>query len=128
MRAVVKALKFKFELGLFENPYVDVDEAISISKRVEHKELALQAARESIVLLKNENLLPLSKEKYKKIAVIGPCAKEVYFGGYSGEPYEKVSLLEGIIKKVEGRVEIIYAQGCNLTTNTYYQLFQLERT
>ena len=121
--AVVKALKFKFELGLFENPYVDIDDAISVSKRAEHKELALHAARESIVLLKNENLLPLSKEKYKKIAVIGPCAKEVYFGGYSGEPYEKVSLLEGIIKKVEGRVEVLYAQGCKLTTNTTTSFF-----
>ncbi len=121
--AVVKALKFKFELGLFENPYIDVDEAISVSKRAEHKELALQAARESIILLKNEDLLPLSKEKYKKIAVIGPCAKEVYFGGYSGEPYEKVSLLEGIIKKVEGRAEVLYAQGCKLTTNTTTSFF-----
>ncbi len=121
--AVVKALKFKFELGLFENPYIDIDDAIAVSKRVEHKELALQAARESIILLKNENLLPLSKEKYKKIAVIGPCAKEVYFGGYSGEPYEKVGLLEGIIKKIEGKAEVLYAQGCKLTTNTTTSFF-----
>jgi beta-glucosidase len=94
--AVAQTLKLKFELGLFEDPFVDWDEAIRVSKKTEHKDVALKAARESIVLLKNDNLLPLSTAKYKKIAVIGPCAKDLYFGGYAGEPYEKVSLLDGI--------------------------------
>ncbi|MEJ2504783.1 MAG: glycoside hydrolase family 3 C-terminal domain-containing protein, partial [Ignavibacteriaceae bacterium] len=129
--AVSQSLKLKFELGLFENPYINVDKAIEASKNVEHKELALQAARESIVLLKNEvhpgtngnALLPLSKNKYKKIAVIGPCAKDLYFGGYSGEPYEKVSLLDGIKNKVGNNTEILFAQGCKLTTNTTTSYF-----
>jgi len=129
--AVSQALKLKFELGLFENPYIDVDEAIIVSKKEEHKELALQAARESIVLLKNgvhpgtngNALLPLPKNKYKKIAVIGPCAKDLYFGGYSGEPYEKVSLLDGIKGKVGNNTEILFAQGCKLTTNTTTSYF-----
>ncbi len=116
-KAVSQVLKLKFELGLFENPYINLDEAVAVSKKTEHKELALEAARESVVLLKNENLLPLPKDKYKKIAVIGPCAKDLFFGGYSGEPYEKVNLLEGITKKVGKNAEVLFAQGCKLTTN-----------
>ena len=124
--AVALTLKLKFELGLFENPYVDVDQAIKVSKNPRHREIALQAARESIVLLKNDNLLPLSKDKYKKIAVIGPCAKDVYFGGYAGEPYNKISLLDGIKNKVGTKVDVLFAQGCRLTVQHNQQLFQLE--
>jgi beta-glucosidase len=116
--AVGQILRLKFELGLFEQPYVDRDNAIAVSKNPEHKKIALDAARESIVLLKNDHLLPLPKNKYKKIAVIGPCAKDLYFGGYSGEPYAKTSILEGITKKVGTNAEILFAQGCNLTINT----------
>jgi beta-glucosidase len=128
-QAVSQVLKLKFELGLFENPFINLDEAIEVSKDFTHKELALNAARESIVLLKNEvlsdgkTLLPLPKDKYKKIAVIGPCAKDLYFGGYSGEPYEKVSLLDGIKKKVGSNTEILFAQGCKITTNTTTSYF-----
>jgi beta-glucosidase len=120
---VAQVLKFKFELGLFENPYVDVKTAVSASKDERHKQIALRAAHESIVLLKNDNLLPLPKDKYKKIAVIGPCAKDLYFGGYAGEPYEKVSLLDGIINKVGSNSEVLFAQGCKLTTNTTTSYF-----
>jgi beta-glucosidase len=123
-RAVAQTLKLKFELGLFENPFIDWDEAIKVSKKPEHKASALKAAQESVVLLKNEgNLLPFPKNKYKKIAVIGPCAKDLYFGGYAGEPYEKVSLLEGITKKVGKQSEVLFAQGCKLTTNTTNSYF-----
>ncbi|MBN2273951.1 MAG: glycoside hydrolase family 3 C-terminal domain-containing protein [Bacteroidales bacterium] len=122
-KAVAQALKLKFELGLFENPYVDAKEAIKVSKKPEYKDIALKAAHESIVLLKNDKLLPLPKNKYKKIAVIGPCAKDVYFGGYAGEPYEKVSLLEGIKKKAGTKAEVLFAQGCKLTTNTSVSYF-----
>ena len=127
-QAVTQVLKLKFDLGLFENPYIDTEEAISVSKKSEHNELALEAAHESIILLKNEGingnkLLPLPKDKYKKIAVIGPCAKDLYFGGYSGEPYNKVSLLDGIKNKVCSNSEILFAQGCKLTTNTTTSYF-----
>lgn len=117
--AVYKILMLKFKLGLFENPYVDEKTAIEISKKENSKLLALKAARESIVLLKNENnLLPLSAQKYKKIAVIGPCANNVFLGGYSGEPYEKVTLLQGIKNKVGNNSEVLFSEGCKLTTNT----------
>jgi beta-glucosidase len=125
--AVLQALKLKFELGLFENPYVDFENAVMVSKKTGHKELALKTARESIVLLKNDNLLPLPKNKYKKIAVIGPCAKDLYFGGYSGEPYNKVSILEGITEKAGKNTEILFAQGCKLTTNTTTSFFNWKR-
>ena len=116
-KAVAQTLILKFELGLFENPYISPEDAIKISKKPEHKALALKAARESVVLLKNDKLLPLKKGKYKKIAVIGPCARDPYFGGYAGEPYEKIGLLDGIKEKVGKTAEVMYAEGCKLTTN-----------
>jgi beta-glucosidase len=121
--AVAQSLQLKFELGLFENPYVDWDEAIKVSNKPEHKALALQAAHESIVLLKNDHILPLPKDKYSRIAVIGPCARDLYFGGYAGEPYEKVSLLDGIIRKAGKKTEVLFAQGCKLTSNTTNSYF-----
>ncbi|MCJ7447089.1 MAG: glycoside hydrolase family 3 C-terminal domain-containing protein [Bacteroidales bacterium] len=121
--AVSQILELKFRLGLFENPYVDLKTAVRVSRDPSSRELALKAARESIVLLKNDNLLPLSKNKYKKIAVIGPCAKDVFFGGYAGEPYQKISLFEGIKNKVGKKSEVLFAQGCKLTTNATIPFF-----
>jgi len=116
-KAVAQVLELKFNLGLFENPYVDLKNAIKVTKDPASDKLALKAAHESIVLLKNEKLLPLSKTKYRKIAVIGPCAKYVSFGGYAGEPYSKVSLYDGIKKKVGSKTEVLYAEGCKITAN-----------
>ncbi len=122
-KAVEQALTMKFELGLFEDPYVSLTNAIKVSKSLEHREIALKAAHESIVLLKNDNLLPLKKGKYKKIAVIGPCAKGLFFGGYAGEPYKKVNLFDGIKAKAGTSTEILFSQGCKLTTNTSKSYF-----
>ena len=122
-RAVEQVLTFKFELGLFENPYVDEKEAIAVAKSADHAKSALLAAQESIVLLKNDRLLPLKKGKYRKIAVIGPCANDLWFGGYSGEPFHKVSLLDGIKAKAGEGTEVLFAQGCKLTTNTTLSYF-----
>ncbi|MGB8492742.1 MAG: glycoside hydrolase family 3 N-terminal domain-containing protein, partial [Bacteroidales bacterium] len=121
--AVSQILELKFMLGLFENPYVDLKTAIKVSKDPASERLALKAAHESIVLLKNEKLLPLSKSKYKTIAVIGPCAKYVSFGGYAGEPYHKVSLYDGIKEKVGTKTEVLYAEGCKITTNETIPFF-----
>jgi len=122
-KAVSQVLELKFRLGLFENPYVDLNRAVKISKDEASRKLALKSAHESIVLLKNDGLLPLKKEKYSRIAVIGPCAKDVFFGGYAGEPYQKVSLYDGIKAKVGKKVDVLYAQGCRLTTNTTIPYF-----
>ncbi|MBL7722991.1 MAG: glycoside hydrolase family 3 C-terminal domain-containing protein [Chitinophagaceae bacterium] len=114
--AVGRVLKAKFELGLFENPYVTV-EANSSAK--EHKQVAKQAALESIVLLKNaKNVLPLQKNS-RSIAVIGVDATEARLGGYSGPGNGKVSILEGIKQKAGSNTKIIYAPGCGRKTNDY---------
>lgn len=116
--AVFKVLLLKFKLGLFDNPYVDLKKAVEVSKDPKSRELALKAAHKSIVLLKNENnLLPLSTSKFKKIAVIGPCASDLFMGGYSGEPYQKVSLLHGIQNKVGKTGEVTFARGCRIIEN-----------
>ncbi|HEX2921585.1 MAG TPA: glycoside hydrolase family 3 N-terminal domain-containing protein [Bacteroidales bacterium] len=122
-KAVSQVLELKFKLGLFENPYVDLNRAVEISKDKKSRELALRAAHESIVLLKNDGLLPLKKNKYGKIAVIGPCAKDVFMGGYAGEPYQKVSLFDGIKEKVGNKTELLFAQGVKLTDNAQIPYF-----
>src|SRR5215467_6860641 len=100
-RAVARVLAAKFRLGLFENPYVDPAYVEKITNSPEHQKLALRAAQEAIVLLKNEhNLLPLDLKKLKNIAVIGPNAADVHLGGYARDPGRGVSILEGIRKRV----------------------------
>ena len=115
-RAVARVLEAKFRLGLFENPYVDPDEAARVSESAAHRELALRAAREAIILLKNEGgLAPLDRNKIKTLAVIGPNAARVELGGYSGEPAYKTSILEGIKQKVGDSIKVLYAEGCKIT-------------
>ena len=115
-QAVARVLRAKFLLGLFENPYVDVERAARVTNSNEHRALAAEAARRSITLLKNENnLLPLNLAALKSIAVIGPNAAQVHLGGYSDEPGRGVSVLQGIKDKVRDRVKVTYAEGCKIT-------------
>jgi len=100
-RAVAHILETKFRLGLFDHPYVDADYAEHTTNSVEHRQIALQAAREALVLLKNDkNLLPLDLDRLKTIAVIGPNAADVHLGGYSRDPGQGVSVLAGIRARV----------------------------
>lgn len=116
-RAVSRVLAAKFRLGLFENPYVDPDYAEKTTNSPEHRALALKAAEEEIVLLKNEGyLLPLDLNKVKSIAVIGPDAADVHLGGYAREPGHGVSVLDGIRAHVSPGVKVLYAEGCKITT------------
>ncbi len=112
--AVRRVLRAKFLIGLFDNPFVDPEKADKICGCEEHVRLALQAAREAIVLLKNEgNLLPLNREKIKSIAIIGPLSDELRLGGYSGIPKRTVSPLEGIKEKVSSmNIKVYHAKGC----------------
>jgi beta-glucosidase len=115
-RSVARNLRAKFLLGLFENPYVDPERAVAITNSAAHRELAAEAARRSIVLLKNENnLLPLDRSKLKTIAVIGPNAARVHLGGYSDNPGRGVSVLQGVTEKVGPQVKVAYAEGCKIT-------------
>ncbi len=115
-RAVARNLRAKFLLGLFENPYVDVERAVRVTNSSEHRALAAEAARKSITLLKNQNnLLPLNLNALKSIAVIGPNAARVHLGGYSDDPERGISVLQGIKDKVGNKVKVGYAEGCKIT-------------
>lgn len=112
--AVSRVLTAKFDLGLFDQPYVDEKKAADISFKKAHQELAKQAALESIVLLKNKaQVLPLNKS-IKKIAVIGQDAIEARLGGYSGNGSEKVSLLTGL-QSLLPNTNIQYTAGVSRT-------------
>jgi len=113
---VAPMLFWKFKMGLFDEPYVNPDEAERIVGCETNRRLALQAARETITLLKNaDNLVPLNPSKIKSIAVIGPNADRELLGGYSGRPKFYTSLLEGIRTKVGERVQVPFAEGCKIT-------------
>lgn len=115
-RAAGKVLAAKFRLGLFDNPYVDPDLATKVTNSPEHQALALKAAQEVMVLLKNENnLLPLDLSKLKTIAVIGPNADGLHLGGYSRNPGHGVTILDGIQKRVGSSAKVIFAEGCRFT-------------
>lgn len=117
--AVTKVLRLKFQLGLFENPFIEAEQAVAVTNCAEHKALALEAARKTLVLLKNEGgLLPLDASKLRSLAVIGPNAATVRLGGYSGDPGCGESVLVGLRRKVGETVEIHYAEGCGLTQST----------
>ncbi len=110
--AVARVLRAKFESGLFESPFVDPGESERINGSPSHRELALQAARESVVLLKNEgNILPVGRE-IRKIAIIGPDAVEARMGGYSGPGNNRVSLLDGLRQLLPPEVTLSYTPGC----------------
>ncbi|MEL6654642.1 MAG: glycoside hydrolase family 3 N-terminal domain-containing protein, partial [Bacteroidota bacterium] len=114
--AVARILRHKFEMGLFEEPYVDPERAKTEVGSEANAKLALKAAEESMILLQNEEqILPLDPKDYKTIAVIGPNADEVLLGGYSSHPKYFVSVLEGIKNKVGKQTKVVYAEGCKIT-------------
>ena len=119
---VAPMLFWKFQMGLFDDPYVDPDEAERVVGCEANAELALKAARESITLLRNEgNLLPLHPDGIKTIAVIGPNADRSLLGGYSGVPKRDVTVLEGIRARLGKRVKVLYSEGCKITIGGSWQ-------
>ena len=110
--AVSRVLRAKFELGLFEHPYVTEADLAEWGDTRAHKALARQAALESLVLLKNEaDLLPLAGTVHA-IAVIGTDAAEARLGGYSGPGNGKVSILDGIRTRAGHAIRVSYSPGC----------------
>src|SRR6266568_3549984 len=111
-------LRVKFLLGIFDRPYVeDADKSARIVNSPEHQQVALRAARESIVLLKNNgNTLPLSKDIHS-IAVIGPNADDDSLTRYRYGPngVKGITVLAGIRNKLGDRVKVNYAKGCEVT-------------
>jgi beta-glucosidase len=116
--AVSRVLTAKFELGLFENPYVPAD-LNPDNFLTQHKSLAREAAVKSMVLLKNNNhVLPLTN-KIKSIAVIGTDATEARLGGYSGTGNIPANILDGIRQRTREGVTVSYAPGCGRTTSEW---------
>jgi beta-glucosidase len=118
-RALRRVLELKFRLGLFENPYVNVDHAVEVVHSREHQDLALRAGREGIVLLKNNNhLLPLKKD-LKSVAVIGPNADDVMnqLGDYSPRKVLQhvTTVIEGITAVVSPQTKVTHVRGCEIT-------------
>lgn len=113
--AVQNVLRARFKLGEFDPPELVSYKSIPASKldSQEHRDLALLAAQESIVLLKNDGILPLDKNSIGSIAVIGPNANRAILGGYSGTPPYSITPLEGIEQKVQGTgISVQYLPGC----------------
>ncbi|MFK7749489.1 MAG: glycoside hydrolase family 3 C-terminal domain-containing protein [Kordia sp.] len=109
--AVRRVLYAKFKLGLFDNPYVNIDDLENQNSVVKNKSLAKTAALESIVLLKNDTETLPFKKTINSIAVIGPDANESRLGGYSGPGNNPVSILKGIQNKVGNKVKVNYSRG-----------------
>lgn len=120
-RAVANVLRLKFRMGLFENPYVSPEQAKQLVRSEAHKELAREVAREGIVLLKNDGVLPL-KKNIGSIAVIGPNADMMYnqLGDYTApqEREEIVTVLDGIRKAVSPSTKVNYVKGCAIRDTT----------
>ncbi|UVP75209.1 glycoside hydrolase family 3 C-terminal domain-containing protein [Bacteroides ovatus] len=111
--SVRRVLRRKFEMGLFENPYKDVETAVKLCDSF--RDLARKAARESIILLKNDKqTLPLKQGG--KIAVIGPNANVLRLGGYTALGVKGATPLDGIKSAFGDDTEIFYAKGCALNT------------
>ncbi len=119
-RAVSRLFSARFRLGMFDPAekvgYAQIPHSVVDS--TEHRELALEVARQSLVLLKNQaNLLPLDTKKIKSIAVLGPNANEtlVLTGNYMGTPSQPVSVLAGIQTLISPGSAVNYARGCEIT-------------
>jgi beta-glucosidase len=117
--AVKRLFTARFKLGMFDPPsacrYSKIP--MSVVGCDKHRRLALQAARESIVLLKNDgNVLPLNRKKLKVVSVVGPNANEVLalMGNYNGSASRPVTPLQGIMTKLPKNVKVLYEQGCDI--------------
>ena len=120
--AVRRVLRHKFEMGLFENPYADA-EAMAENRNAEALALARQAARESMVLLKNEGgLLPLS-DSVGKVALIGPNANNPQLGGYTvREAIAHTVTLRQALEERLGKQRVLFARGCSTAGGTDEQI------
>ena len=118
-KCVSRVLTAKFAMGLFEKDYTQRADIAKTVHTPETIELALEAARESAILMKNENgLLPLDMNKIRSVAVIGPNAAQVQFGDYMWTNSNEFGItpLQGIETITDGKVKINYAKGCEIHT------------
>ncbi|WP_428334778.1 glycoside hydrolase family 3 N-terminal domain-containing protein [Novosphingobium sp.] len=113
-RSVARILALKFEAGLFENPYIDKALAVHRVNTPTDIRLARTVAQKSIVLLKNDGVLPLDRHAPLKLAVIGPNAAEALLGGYSGVNARSIGILDGIRAAAGAGMTIGYAEGVRI--------------
>lgn len=112
-RAVCRVLALKFEMGLFENPYVDEEAAWEVGSEA-HSEVALEVARQSVTLLENRNgVLPLDAGTVRRVAVVGPNADRVYnqLGDYTAQQSAANTIRNGL-ERALGRDRVEYVRGC----------------
>ena len=129
-RSVRRVLETKLRLGLFERPHVDIRRAAKVVHSADHQDLALEASREGIVLLKNDaDLLPLDKN-IQTIAVIGPNADQGrnQLGDYIARTISQdiVTVLDGIKKKVAPHTKVTYVKGCGVLKKDPNQISQAQ--
>jgi beta-glucosidase len=117
-KAVERMLRMKKRGGVFTDPYADGVEADTLTGNDEARSIALEAARKAVVLMKNENaILPIDKSEINRIAVIGPNSDITVLGGYSDEPRQTISILDGLKAELGSDIEIVHAKGVTLTNN-----------
>jgi beta-glucosidase len=121
---VYPILEQKFKLGLFENPYINPNKLSSIINNPSSAKLALDAAHESIILLKNaNNFAPVEKSKIKTIAIIGPHANNKIIGNVALEPKVFITVYEGIRRKLlKDNIKVLTSDGCKITVFKNKQL------
>ena len=121
-QALYYTLWTRFKLGLFDPPEDCQYSKIGIDQNdtPQHRALALKIAEESIVLLKNDGILPLDRSKIRHIAVVGPNGNSMSMlhGNYNGSARRPISILNGIKQAAGTNIEITFAQGCPVTTET----------
>jgi beta-glucosidase len=117
--AVVRVLRNKFILGLFEKPYIqEISEVEKLQMQKKHREISLKTAEQGIILLRNENkTLPFNENKIRRLAVIGPNADEVHYGNYSNDISPGISILEGMKTYGSGKFEVFYSEGFKIYEN-----------
>lgn len=125
-RAVEAVLRLKFEMGLFEQPYVEPEKAQREVRSEVAVTLARQVAREGVILLKNDNnLLPLKKE-IRNICVVGPNADNIYnqLGDYTApQPRANIkTVLDGIRGAVSPATQVTYVKGCDIRDTTHAEI------
>ena len=117
-QAVRRVLQMKKRGGVFDDPYADAEKADALTGNTQARGVALEAAHKAAVLLKNRNgTLPIQPDALNKVAVIGPNASITVLGGYSDEPRQTVSILEGLKDALGANTQVVSAQGVRLTNN-----------
>ncbi len=115
-----RVLKLKFKLGLFENPYTDENEYRNIINCNSHIDKALEIAQKSIILLKNNGILPLDVNKFNKIALIGPSSDIIRLGGYSAKTFRRnLKTIYDVLKIELPNAQIIQCDGCGISDGDF---------